>query len=72
MKKTQTCPKCSSKDIFLIPGFVGLHGVGNNIPLGLMTTPVKVARFVCGTCGFSEEWILDKEDILKLKSKYKR
>ena len=32
--------------------------------------PAKVTRFLCGKCGFSEEWIDSLEDIEKLRMKY--
>lgn len=31
---------------------------------------VKVTRFVCENCGYSEEWIEREEDIQKLAKKY--
>lgn len=33
-------------------------------------THILVHRYVCCSCGYSEEWI-DKEDIPKLEKKYK-
>ncbi|HYV90846.1 MAG TPA: hypothetical protein VE978_03650 [Chitinophagales bacterium] len=71
MKNSQTCPKCSSKDILRIPGYVGPYGSGNNINIGFFRAPVKISRYVCTSCGFSEEWIDNYQDIEKLKRKYK-
>jgi len=31
---------------------------------------VKVTRYLCCECGYSEEWIDNKEDIKKLCDKY--
>ena len=69
MKNTHICPKCNSNDIIKVPGKAGAYGSGNNIPIGLRV--VLVHRYVCCSCGYSEEWI-DKEDIQKLKNKFLR
>jgi predicted TIM-barrel fold metal-dependent hydrolase len=66
-----TCPKCNSNDIIRIPGQIGAHGSGNNIIMGAtIFSSIPVTRFVCGHCGFSEEWIDDRNNIEKLKKKY--
>ncbi len=70
MKKTNQCPKCQSKEIIFIPGHVGAYGVGNNIQLGITNfSAIKVNRYLCTTCGYTEEWI-NQEDIPKLKKKF--
>ena len=70
MKNTGICPKCGSTDLLLVAGDVGPYGSGNNIcPEGTIFSAVKVHRYLCCDCGFSEEWI-DKEDISKLKKAY--
>ena len=54
----------------MIPGNSGAYGVGNNIQVGWSTfSAVLVDRYVCCGCGFSEEWI-DEKDIAKLKNKF--
>jgi hypothetical protein len=69
MKNTSICPKCQSNDILRIPGEMGYAGSGNNIPIGLKA--IMIARYLCCSCGFSEEWIDSEEDIEKLEKKYK-
>lgn len=70
MKNTGLCPKCGSKDLLLVPGKAGAYGSGNNIMTGYsIFSAVLVNRYVCCTCGFTEEWV-DLEDIPKLKEKY--
>lgn len=70
MKKNGICPKCASRDILRIPGSVGPYGTGNNIQTGWWNvTAVKVNRYLCCHCGYSEEWI-NEEDIPALKNKY--
>ena len=70
MKNTHRCPKCGSIDILYIKGYTGAYGSGNNIPTGFtIFSAVKVDRYVCGYCGYSEEWI-QQEDIPKLRAKF--
>lgn len=72
MKNKSICPKCNSSDILLVPGKAGAYGSGNNIQTGMtIFSAVLVHRYICCSCGYSEEWI-DKEDIQKLKKKYDR
>ena len=71
MKNTKLCPKCNGKDLLRIEGKAEAFGVGNNIPVGAtIFTYVKVARYVCCGCGYSEEWI-NEEDIPKLEKQYR-
>jgi len=71
MKNTGTCPKCNGSDILMVPGTVGAYGVGNNIRVGLSNfSAVRVDRYVCCYCGYSEEWI-KRENIQSLRKKYK-
>ena len=56
MKNTKKCPKCQSSDIVKIKGECGPYGRGNNIAIS-GRTPVLVTRYLCCSCGFSEEWI---------------
>ena len=69
MKNTHTCPKCNSREIMRIEGRSGGYGGGNDIAADFFRT-VKVTRYLCGSCGFSEEWIDAPEDLQKLKEKY--
>lgn len=70
MKSTHQCPKCGGTDILKVPGKAGAYGSGNNIQVGLTNfSAVLVHRYVCCSCGYSEEWI-DPEDISTLKHKF--
>ena len=73
MKNTHTCPKCDSREIMRIEGRIGGYSGGNDIA-GTASSwsfrTVKVTRYLCGSCGFSEEWIDAPEDLQKLKEKY--
>ena len=72
MNISNICPKCASPEILKIPGNLGSYGSGNNIILSntLIMKVVKVTRYLCTNCGFSEEWIDSQEDIVKLKNKF--
>lgn len=71
MKHSRTCPKCGNTDIILVPGSSKAYGAGNNIQLGMtIFSAVLVDRYVCGYCGYSEEWI-DRGDIEKLRDKFR-
>jgi len=72
MKNTGSCPKCSSRELLRIEGESGAHGAGNNIQVGwTIFSAVRVTRFLCTSCGFSEEWIESPEDIAKLVEKFR-
>ncbi len=69
MKNSKKCPKCQSSDILRIPG--ELTGVGNVIRTGWTAwSTVTVTRYLCGSCGFIEEWIDTAADIARVKKKY--
>jgi hypothetical protein len=71
MRNSKTCPKCKATDIVRIPGVVGGYGAGNNVSVGrTIFSAVKVTRYLCASCGFSEEWIDTPEDIARIKKKY--
>ena len=71
MKNSIKCPKCRSAEIIRVPGEVGGHGAGNNIRVGwTIFHAVKVTRYVCGSCGFTEEWIDSAGDIAKIREKF--
>jgi predicted RNA-binding Zn-ribbon protein involved in translation (DUF1610 family) len=71
MRNSGTCPKCGAVNILRIPGRAGAYGAGNNIQVGMtIFSAVKVTRYLCTACGYSEEWIDAGEDIEKLKAKF--
>jgi ribosomal protein S27AE len=71
MKTSGKCPKCASSDVMRIPGTSAAFGAGNNIPLGpTIFSSIKVTRYLCGSCGYSEEWVDASSDLAKLREKY--
>lgn len=72
MKTTGKCTKCGSSDVLRIHGQTGAFGSGNNIPVGkTIFSSIKVTRFLCGHCGYSEEWVESSSDLQKLREKYR-
>ena len=70
MREKGVCVKCGSRDLLRIRGTVGPYGVGNNIMAGrTVFSAIPVHRYVCCTCGFTEEWV-DEKDLAELKEKY--
>ena len=58
----------NASDIFIVAGYSGAYGSGNNISTGLtIFTDVPVDRYICSRCGYSEEWIR-LEDIEKVRN----
>ncbi|MGH6642361.1 MAG: hypothetical protein ACRED3_06645 [Bradyrhizobium sp.] len=71
MKNSKICPKCQNNEIVRIPGEARLFGVGNNILVGrTIFGAAMVTRYLCASCGFSEEWIDSVDDIARIKKKY--
>ncbi len=70
MMYRKICPKCGSNDIVIVDGYAGAYGSGNNIMVGgTIFSAVKVDRYICASCGFTEEWIRGTELQKLAKSK---
>lgn len=66
-ENTQICPKCDSKDIFVIDGHADAYDAGSNIPYDpTIFIYIPADRYICGACGCSEEW-LRQEDLEKAR-----
>ena len=71
MNKNRICPKCGSTEIYVVDGYTGPYGSGNNVMIGATVfSAVKVNRYICCRCGFTEEWI-NREDLEKIKKSKK-
>ncbi len=65
MKNTKICPKCSGTNIIVIQNDGHPDGTyGNNIQCKatVLSGVVFVKRYICCSCGYTEEWI-DRENI---------
>lgn len=59
MKHTGICPKCGGRAVLRIPDNPMRHASGNNIYTSSLTLAKKVPviRYVCGQCGYTENWV---------------
>ena len=59
MKQSGICPKCGGREIVRIPDNPYRHASGNNIYTTRLTLAGKipVIRYVCCTCGYTENWV---------------
>lgn len=66
MKTTGLCPKCGSQEVYPIPNSLWnasdprIH-IGWTIP-----NSFAVTRYLCGQCGFIEEWISRQDSLQTL------
>ena len=69
VKRGNPCLKCGSKSIAYLPG--GLLADQNYAVvagfLALGSTRFRIARYVCGTCGYTEEWVDREDDLEKVR-----
>ena len=66
MKHTHKCPKCGSEDILWVEG----QGGHNSVPCGIVKT-ARIDRWLCCTCGYSEEWV-DEEALKDVKKHWSK
>ncbi len=65
MKNSRRCPKCESDNIIRVDSSVK----PTVIPVSWIKD-VEVVRYVCGGCGYNEEWIEDQDDIKAVAGKF--
>ncbi len=53
MKRTGRCPKCGGTDLLAVE-----PGLYNSFPTGFFSN-AKIQRYVCRSCGYTEEWIAE-------------
>jgi hypothetical protein len=67
MKNTKQCLKCESKDVVVVEPFregaIRTDGVLNY---------ARLSRYACLSCGFSEEWVADAQNLSKVRESYER
>ena len=74
MKHSKQCPKCRSMTILVAPGWTGSHDSGQFIRLPgfhLVSASVKFDRYICGKCGYIEEWVPSDKELEKLNKSLK-
>jgi len=70
MKRSKRCPKCNNSTIFVAPGWTGSHNSGQYIRLPgfhLVSASVKFDKYICGECGYVEEWIPSGKELERIK-----
>ncbi len=65
MKKSKICPKCQSHDIINLDN-TSLHTQFTSIKTGFMTV-ADIEIYVCGDCGYFEQYIKNTSDLEKIK-----
>jgi hypothetical protein len=63
MKSSGVCPKCSSRKIAVIPSELGTY---NAIKVDMFGF-AHLARYICTTCGYMEQYVADTKSLLKLR-----
>lgn len=53
MKRPGRCPKCGGTDLLAVE-----PGLYNSFPTGFFSS-AKIQRYVCRSCGYTEEWIAE-------------
>ena len=72
MKNTRKCPKCGSEEVLRIKGNdVSIRERGYNVVPLWFGYAARIDRWVCCTCGYSEEWV-EKEALEDVKSHWKK
>jgi len=71
MKTSHHCPKCNSIEIAKIEGPATVGYSSNVVPAkGWSLSGLPVDRYVCISCGFTEEWIHKRKDLDRIKDKF--
>jgi len=65
MHTHEKCGKCGSAKLLLVPETPGQH---SHIVFGeRVLQTVAVTTYVCTDCGFIEQWVNSKDELMKLK-----
>lgn len=68
MKNTKRCPKCGSSDIIRVPDTAHRY-LANSICItkAAWVRRVPVARYLCGGCGYVENWVEDQRGVTEIR-----
>ncbi len=70
MKKLKLCPKCQSGDIINLDNTFR-HTQFSAIKTGFMTI-ADIEVYICGDCGYFEQYIRNTSDLEKLKKHHSK
>ena len=68
MKYNNCCPKCQNTQIAIVEGGMFKGNMYNTLSFALTT--IYLTRYVCTTCGFTENYIDDPKDLQKIKEMF--
>ena len=58
MKNTKRCPKCGALEILRVPDDAHRYLANSVCITGMLTVKrIPVARYVCRSCGYLEDWV---------------
>lgn len=68
MKNARRCPKCGCADIIRVPDNAHRY-LANSICIARhgWVRRIPVTRFVCGSCGFAEDWVETTEGLKEVR-----
>ena len=66
MKTSAACPKCGSTEIYRIPNPMRREADPRIQTGWTYWSSIPVTRYLCGQCGFIEEWIASQTDLAAL------
>lgn len=73
MKNTRQCPKCGSADIVVESKQTSKMSYNNYVTVKENWAKfIMMSRYICLTCGYTEEWIDKPEDLEKIEKKLKK
>ncbi len=69
LKNTKRCPKCGSLEILRVPDDAHRYLANSVCITGMLTVKrIPVARYVCRSCGYLEDWVehqAEREEIAR-------
>ncbi len=71
MNNTNCCPKCDGKEILTDDDFIAVEEQKfKGSPFN--TKFVRLQRFICVNCGYSEQWLHKEGDLEKVRKIYNK
>lgn len=69
MRDQKVCMKCDNREIAQIPGGTAWNGRPNKMKINNFKM-IPVVRYICLSCGYTEEYIDNKEDLERVRSQF--
>lgn len=71
MKHTRHCPKCGASDIIRVPDNAHRY-LANSICITKVAwvRRIPVARYVCGGCGYVENWVETRQGLEEIRQAF--